>query len=51
MNLVATAHHVNEVVVNAVAGICWEKTESTHGIKTYRKAKNQKKGNSELPPI
>jgi len=35
---------VNEVVVNAVAGICCKKTESTLEFATHRKAKNQKRG-------
>lgn len=42
---------MNEVVVNAEAGICWEKTESTHGLKTPCKAKNQKKGNAKSAAI
>ena len=41
MSLVAPGHQGNEVVVNAVAGICWEKTESTHGLKTQRNSENQ----------
>jgi hypothetical protein len=35
------SQHVNEAVVNAMIKSAYGKTESTHELKTHRKAKNQ----------